>query len=74
MLIAVLPLFAPPFDTWRSFTSIDICLGCLGLNDALLCCVCLFTVRANNALVRTTGGVVSAIFIAFTVVLAGGGG
>ena len=44
--------------------------GCLGLSDALLCCLCQFTVRANNALVSTTGGVVSLIFSAFTIVLA----
>ena len=24
--------------------------GCLGFNDALLCCLCVFTVHANNAL------------------------
>ena len=33
--------------------------GCLGLADALLCCVCLLTVRANNALVRRAGRVQS---------------
>ena len=47
--------------------------GCLDLNDALLCshCLILLTVRT---LVRTTGGVVSVIFSASTVVLAKGGG
>ena len=45
--------------------------GCLGLDDALFCCLCLFT-RAKNTLVRTTRGVVTVIFSAFTVVLAKG--
>ena len=47
--------------------------GCLGLNDALLCCFCLFMVRANHALVSTTAGVASVIFRALIVVLAKGG-
>ena len=46
----------------------------LSLDDALLCCWFLFTVRANNALISATGGVVSVIFSAFTAVLATGGG
>ena len=37
-------------------------------------CVCLPTARANNALVRTTGGVVSLVCSACTNVLSGGGG
>ena len=48
--------------------------GCLGLNDALLLCrLCLFTVRANNALIGQAGGVVSVFFSACTIVLARGG-
>ena len=47
--------------------------GCLGLDAAFLCCVCLFTVRASNAPVRATGGFGSVIFSAFTDVLAKGG-
>ena len=45
--------------------------GCLGLNDASLCCSCLLTVRANNALVRTTGRVTSVIFSACTKLVVG---
>ena len=37
-----------------------------GLDDALLCCLRLFTVRANNGPVRTTRGVVSFIFSALS--------
>ena len=48
--------------------------GCLGLNNALLCCLCLFTVRAKYALVRTTGGVASVIFGALPLFLPVGGG
>ena len=34
--------------------------NCPGLNAAWLCCLCLFTVRVSNALVRAAGGGVSA--------------
>ena len=43
--------------------------GCWGLNDALVCCWCLATVHANNAVVRTAGGVVCIIFSVFAAVL-----
>ena len=42
----------------------------MAVNDALLC-LCFFTLHANNALVRKTGGVVSVVSSAFTIVLAG---
>ena len=44
--------------------------GCLGLDDAVPCGWCLFTVHANSALVRTAGGVGPVISSAFTVFLA----
>ena len=69
MLMTVLPFLAPPFRTMH------LCRhGCLGLDDALPRCLCLFTACAYNALVR--GGVffLLVIFSAFTVVLATGEG
>ena len=47
--------------------------GCLGFNDALLGCLCLFMVCANNALVRTTGGVLFCHFLCFCHSHKGGG-
>jgi len=71
MLITVLPLCAPPSIKFVTLMHVHR-QGCLCLNDALLCCLCLFTVCANGALVRTTGGVVAVIFSASTAVLARG--
>ena len=69
MLITVISLCGSSLQhvTWRRLHR----QGCLGLNDTLLGCLCLLTVRANNARFRATGAFVSVIFSAST---ASGGG
>ena len=53
----------------RNFDAPPYIFGSLALNDALICRLCQFTV---HALVTTTGGVISVILSAFTVILAKG--
>ena len=72
MLITVLPLCAPPSIKFVTLMHVHR-QGCLCLNDALLCCLCLVGLH-TNAVVRTTGGAISVIFSAFIAVLAGGRG
>ena len=72
MLISLLPLVPPTPFQYVFFIDLHR-HGCLGPNDALLCCLCLVMVCTKKALVRTTAGVVSVIFSAFTMIFASGG-